>query len=425
MSEWVTESLNQLVTFQKGRKVDTSSYQKIDYEPYLGAGALSGNFDGYASTEFAVKANANDVLMLWDGERSGLVGVNLQGIVASTVSKLTPNNKIISWLLFYLLKLNFEWIQNRRTGTGVPHVPKDLGRILEIKYPTNKVLQHKLANILQTIDQTIESTQALIEKYQLIKTGLMHDLFTRGIGADGKLRPPRGEAPELYQETAIGWIPKEWEVKPILAYASVIDPNPSHRNPVYHPEGFPFISTIEFEDFDRIELDTSRRVIEAIVLEQESRCQFNKHSIAFSRKGTIGETRFLPDHIRFALLDSLCVINPKSIDAFFLFYALRSYILKRQINNMTVGQALPQMSIGRVRELVIATPINESEQQNVVARLKKIDDFLSEANQSLEKLRKQKAGLMHDLLTGKVQVKVDDEESDTAIWQRHLLEKYL
>ena len=39
----------------------------------------------------------------------------------------------------------------------------------------------------------------------------MHDLFTRGIGADGKLRPPREQAPELYKESAIGWIPKEWE----------------------------------------------------------------------------------------------------------------------------------------------------------------------------------------------------------------------
>ena len=69
----------------------------------------------------------------------------------------------------------------------------------------------KIARILQTIDQAIEKTEALIEKYQQIKAGLMHDLFTRGIGADGKLRPPREQAPELYQQTPIGWIPKEWD----------------------------------------------------------------------------------------------------------------------------------------------------------------------------------------------------------------------
>ena len=37
----------------------------------------------------------------------------------------------------------------------------------------------------------------------------MHDLFTRGVTADGKLRPPREQAPELYQETPVGWIPVE------------------------------------------------------------------------------------------------------------------------------------------------------------------------------------------------------------------------
>ncbi|MDQ7074089.1 MAG: hypothetical protein Q9O24_02825 [Gammaproteobacteria bacterium] len=67
-----------------------------------------------------------------------------------------------------------------------------------------------MLKFLQTIDQTIEKTEALIEKYQQIKAGLMHDLFTRGITADGKLRPPREQAPELYQETSTGWIPKDW-----------------------------------------------------------------------------------------------------------------------------------------------------------------------------------------------------------------------
>jgi type I restriction enzyme, S subunit len=39
----------------------------------------------------------------------------------------------------------------------------------------------------------------------------MHDLFARGVLPNGQLRPPRSEAPELYQETAIGWIPREWD----------------------------------------------------------------------------------------------------------------------------------------------------------------------------------------------------------------------
>ena len=55
--------------------------------------------------------------------------------------------------------------------------------------------QRKIAKILTTVDNLIEKTEQLIAKYQSIKQGMMHDLFTRGIDAKGKLRPPQSEAP--------------------------------------------------------------------------------------------------------------------------------------------------------------------------------------------------------------------------------------
>ena len=197
MSEWVTKPLGEIVTFQKGRKVDTSPHPLDGYREYLGAGRLSGSFDGYGSTYLAVQADESDVLMLWDGERSGLCRTGLSGVVSSTVSKLTPTNSIDSLLLYYLLLQRFWWIQHRRTGTGVPHVPKDLGRILNLYYPKRKDEQRKIARILQTIDRAIEKTEALINKLQQIKAGLVHDLFTRGIGHGGLFFAQRPHQPRI------------------------------------------------------------------------------------------------------------------------------------------------------------------------------------------------------------------------------------
>lgn len=210
MSEWIEKPLGQLAKFQKGRKVETSEYEQDGYDAYLGASALEGNVEGYALTKLAVRANPSDVLMLWDGERSGLVGHNLSGVVSSTVSRITPNNEITGPYLYYHLSSRFEWIQGRRTGTGVPHVPKDLSRILKVYYPREHSEQNAIVAVLASIDAAIKRTESLIAKYQQIKAGLMHDLFTRGVTADGKLRPPREQAPELYHETLIGWIPKGW-----------------------------------------------------------------------------------------------------------------------------------------------------------------------------------------------------------------------
>ena len=71
MSEWVEKSLSSLCNFQKGKKVQTSDEPMDSFKAYLGAGAISGRSDGYASEQSAVLAEVTDLLMLWDGERSG------------------------------------------------------------------------------------------------------------------------------------------------------------------------------------------------------------------------------------------------------------------------------------------------------------------------------------------------------------------
>ena len=69
----------------------------------------------------------------------------------------------------------------------------------------------KIAEILDTLDTTIRQTEAIIEKLKQVKQGLLHDLLTRGIDANGELRPPQSQAPHLYKDSPLGWIPREWE----------------------------------------------------------------------------------------------------------------------------------------------------------------------------------------------------------------------
>ena len=113
-----------------------------------------------------------------------------------------------------LLGAAYEWLIKYfadSAGSTVLYLDTKKVPFFKLYIPRDTNQQTVIANALNSIDQTIEKTEALIQKYQHIKAGLMHDLFTRGIGADGKLRPPREEAPELYQETAIGWIPQDWD----------------------------------------------------------------------------------------------------------------------------------------------------------------------------------------------------------------------
>jgi type I restriction enzyme, S subunit len=134
---------------------------------------------------------------------------------------LKESDAIEQAFLFYQLLFIRPQVYKYTAQTTQSNLNAGTVRQLPISYPRSKAIQQKIARILTNIDITIEKTEALIEKYQQIKAGLMHDLFTRGIGADGKLRPPREHAPELYQQTSIGWIPKGWSVRQLAEFSDI------------------------------------------------------------------------------------------------------------------------------------------------------------------------------------------------------------
>ena len=182
---WKRGALGELAFFQKGRKVAVTNQPRDGYLPYIGAEVISGGpVSEFASTIGAVIVSESDVLMLWDGERSGLVGTGMAGVASSTVAKLTPKPNINGRFLCHALSLRFGWIQARRTGTGVPHVSKDLAEILRLDYPADKSEQARIASAIDTIDDAIASVLAELNKLQYVKSGVRDDLLT------GRIRVP-------------------------------------------------------------------------------------------------------------------------------------------------------------------------------------------------------------------------------------------
>ena len=114
MSEWLAKQLNQLAIFQKGRKVETSQHLRDGFAPYLGASAISGMIEEYADTRFGVSTTVGDVLMLWDGERSGLVGKAQDGVISSTVMRISCKDEIEGEYLYYALGDKFQDIVEQK-----------------------------------------------------------------------------------------------------------------------------------------------------------------------------------------------------------------------------------------------------------------------------------------------------------------------
>ena len=67
--------------------------------------------------------------------------------------------------------------------------------------------QRCIAAVVDTVDAAICETGAVIAKQEQVKTGLLQDLLTRGLDANGRLRDPARYL-EQFQATALGQLPE-------------------------------------------------------------------------------------------------------------------------------------------------------------------------------------------------------------------------
>ena len=331
-----------------------------------------------------------------------------------SVAFVRPNSNIVSDYLLQASKdANFIRQMERRSN-ATAQAGLYLGELAKIKIPLPTLEQQRLiAKILSTIDRTIAKTEALIEKYQQIKAGLMHDLFTRGIGADGKLRSPREVAPELYKNSAIGWIPKEWDLTKLSKVLARIESGWSPACPEASPSigewGVLKVSAVTKGFYDCSEskvLPNNLKPIPSLEVR-------NKDVIMTRANGAaelVGKcVQISKTQQKLMLSDKLLRLCPisKMITNDYLGSLMCSEQIKKQITRSMNGSS-GQRNISQtdIRKFVCAIPSTD-EQKAISDRLLKHQKFIMEEYRFLKKLIQQKSGLMHDLLTGKVSVNVD------------------
>lgn len=408
MPEWDALRLGNLVSVRKGKLARLSPNPKDGFLPYLGAGALEGRIEAFAETSGAELATDKDVLMLWDGERSGLVGKGYEGVVASTVTRLTPKESVDTAFLFHALCHKFEWIQAHRTGTGVPHVPKDLCDILIVPIPKSAGEQRAIAAILDAADEAIAKTEALIAKLKSIKQGLLRDLLTRGLDDNGELRDTE-KHPEQFKETPLGRFPVEWETPTVNDLSVHVGSGitPAGGSNVYKRKGVLFIRS-QNVTFDGLLLDDVAYIDER-THQMMARSEIFAHDVLLNITGaSIGRCCPMPEGLGPANVNQhVCAIRtakPRRADAIVLSAILASFIGQRHIDRLNAGSNRQGLNYQQLRSFLIPWPKRESERDVMATRIESADSRVRVEEAYLSKLKAIKKGLMQDLLTGRVRV---------------------
>lgn len=261
--------------------------------------------------------------------------------------------------------------------------------------------QSKIAEVLDTLDAAIRGTEAVVAKLKAMKQGLLHDLLTHGIDANGDLRPPHTEAPHLYKETPLGWLPKEWDETTLGEIAEVDRGQFTHRprnDPAYYGGSFPFIQTGDVAAAKGDFVTQSSQTLNAKGA-RVSR-EFPAGTIAITIAANIADTGILAVPMYFP--DSVVgAVVKEGINIRFVELWVRR--AKRLLDARAPQSAQKNINLQDLRPLEVFLP-GKDEQDGIGLRYDALFAKLNNEQRLLTKLRAQKSGLMDDLLTGRVPV---------------------
>lgn len=336
-----------------------------------------------------------------------LPGVSEKFVVVADCIKLTPDyTQYDSMYLVYAINHQNVRVQaeQKSIGTTRKRINLSVLKTLKIWIPPLKE-QQCIAEILDTIDEAIAHTSSIIAKLKQIKAGLLHDLLTRGLDENGELRDAIAH-PEQFKDSPLGKIPKDWEVKSLDTITDL-------------QVGFAFKSEW-FQEQEGIKLLRGENVgygrpdwSETRTLLWNMYPQYREYQLVkgdiivgmdrtFTKSGckiSVLEQEDLPA----LLVQRVGRFLPINCERKFLKVILTAPQYHQALLTKQKGMDIPHLSKMEILEPVVAIPPIK-EQICIASIIDTHDTRIRTEEAYLEKLKLQKKGLMHDLLTGKVRV---------------------
>ena len=307
------------------------------------------------------------------------------------------NNKSDAGFYYHFFGLLKPEMARRASGTTFLEISSKEFSSIPLPYPPDNE-RTKISHILDTVDTEIQQTELLIEKLQLVKEGLLNDLLTRGIGVDGQLRPSFKKAPELYKKTTIGFIPKEWEVAPLLSKISFpvgqVDPRES-----------PYQDLILVAP-DHIDKKTGRLLSKVTAKAQNAisgKYLFQPGDVIYSKIRPYLRKAVCVDFHGLCSADAYPLRPNNDVSPTFLLATILGQQFSTFAESVSMRSGFPKINRSEMSEFKAGWP-TLAEQEKISCMIVNANDRILNEEKTLDSLRGIKSGLTHDLLTGRVRV---------------------
>lgn len=178
---WIKTSLGDITISEKGKKPKTLGEQssKNSY-PYIDIKAFEkGEIRQYTDGEKCRLCEKDDILIVWDGARSGLVGKAINGAIGSTLARVR-SNVVENSYLYYFLFGNYNKINTNTKGIGIPHVdPNYLWNLTFLlpPLPEQHRIVEKIEELFSELDNGIEQLQKAKEQIKTYRQSVLKAAF--------------------------------------------------------------------------------------------------------------------------------------------------------------------------------------------------------------------------------------------------------
>ena len=252
--------------------------------------------------------------------------------------------------------------------------------------------QKKIAQILTTMDNAIQKVDEAITTTQRMKKGLMQELLTKGIGHT-----------TFKEVKGVGTVPEAWDVVKINSIGDVITgKTPSTSNKLFWNGDIPFITPGEIAVGKYA--NQSNRYLTLKGVDNVAKLLPKDTVMVVCIGSTIGKVAMtFQDSVTNQQINSI-ICDGDIADPSFLFYSIsrKSMLIK----SIAGTAAVPIIKKSLFEQITIPLP-PLPEQKKIAEILSTVDRKIELERKRKEKLERIKKGLMNDLLTGKVRVKVE------------------
>jgi type I restriction enzyme S subunit len=303
---------------------------------------------------------------------------------------------------WFYYSLNSFDLSKYNEASGVPSLGRDTLNAIPLLTPPLPE-QQKIAAILSSVDDVIEKTRAQIDKLKDLKTGMMQELLTKGIGHTE------------FKDSALGQIPASWDVRYISDLCSHIVDCVNKTAPVVdHVTPYKMIRTTNVRN-GRIVMDGMRYVSQETFQAWSRRLALRAGDLIFTREAPVGECGLVRNANGLFLGQRTMVYRaaPEKLDSSFLLWSMLSEYCQNQIQDLSGGSTTPHLRVPDCGKILLKVP-PLAEQREISSAIQSVATLLEQKEIKVAHVTGLKKALMQDLLTGKVRVNVRENETAVA-----------